>query len=85
MGLTSEQIEPRMSRAIEAGMPVTYLNSTINAREQIEELRRKIELHEKLSESLLGDVIKREDVPKAMAAMKESSSNPFFSQDEQEL
>ena len=59
-------------------MPVTYLNSTINAREQIEKLRREIKLHEKLSESLLGDVIKREDVPKAMAAMKESSSNHSF-------
>ena len=63
MNLTSEQIEPRMSRAVEAGMLVTYLNTTINAREQIEKLKKEIEMHEKLSESLLGDVIKREDVP----------------------
>ena len=41
--------------------------------------------HEKLSESLIGDVIKREDVPRAMAAMKQSSSNPFFSRNEHEL
>ena len=36
-----------MSRAVEAGMPVTYLNSTINAREQIEKLKKEIEMHEK--------------------------------------
>ena len=47
MNLTSEQIEPRMSRAVEAGMPVTYLNTTINAREQIEKLKKEIEMHEK--------------------------------------
>ena len=34
-----------MSRAIEAGMPVTYLNSKINAREQIEKLKNEIEMH----------------------------------------
>ena len=85
MNLTSEQIEPRMSRAVEAGMPVTYLNTTINAREQIEKLKKEIEVNEKLSESLLGDVIKREDVPRAMAAMSQSLSNPFFSQNKHEL
>ena len=78
MNLTSEQIEPRMSRAVEAGMPVTYLNTTINAREQIEKLKKEIEVHKKLLESLQGDVIYREDVPRAMAAMRQSSSNPFF-------
>jgi len=53
MGLSSDQIEPRMSRAVEAGIPVTYLNTTIDAREQIEKLKREIETHEKLSESLI--------------------------------
>ena len=39
IGLTSDQIEPRMNRAIDAGMPVTLLNVAIKTGEQIEKLR----------------------------------------------
>ena len=72
-----------MERAIKAGIPVTYINMTVEVRDLIKELQD--ELQEDFSVSLLGDVIDEEDIPLTMSTMGTPDTNPFFSKDEQEF
>ena len=83
MNLSPDQVDPRMERATRAGIPITYINMTIGAKDMIKELQE--ELRDDLSVSLLGDVISEEDIPLTMSKMGTPNMNPFFSNDEQEL